>query len=386
MATVPLFYNRRSLFGRKVTTVAAISGIALVVFVFCAVLMLANGIENTLTATGHPRNAIALRKGAQAEVESILTRETTQVLSVSPEIASDAQGPLLSPELVVLIVLDRRDGQGASNVTVRGVGPRALAVHDQVHLIAGRMFEHGKGEVIVGRKLASRFTGTALGETVKLGRSFWKVVGISAAGGSAFESEVWADVEDLMPAYQRTFFSSVTARLKPGGFDRYKARGEGDTRLTLGVKSEIQYYKDQSKALALFVRILGIFVAVVFSLGATIGAMITMYAQVAARVREVGTLRAIGFQRGAILLGFVLESLMLALVGGVIGTALAAPMMLASFSTMNFASFSETVFRFEMSPPIVVGSLVFSALIGVFGGLAPALRAARLKIVDVIRA
>lgn len=386
MAMIPLFYNRRSLWGRKITTFASVLGIALVVFVWTVVKMLSHGIETTLTATGTPDNAVVLRRGAQAELESLLTRETKDVLKVSPEIASDAEGPLYSPEVVVLIVADRRDGNGGSNVTVRGVGPRAMAVHSQVHLVEGRMYEHGKGEVIVGRKLAARFSGTALGESIKLGRQSFKVVGVTESAGSAFESEIWGDVEDVLPAFQRTLFSSVTARIKPGQLEAYKSRAEADIRLKVDVKPEIQYYRDQSKGLSLFVNVLGSFVAIVFSLGAIIGAMITMYAQVSSRVREIGTLRAIGFQRGAVLLGFVIESLMLALTGGIIGILLAFPMTMARFSTMNFQSFSEIVFKFDITPNIIVGSLIFASFIGIAGGFFPAIRAARMRVVDVIRA
>jgi putative ABC transport system permease protein len=386
MAMIPLFYNRRSLWGRKVTTIASVIGIALVVFVWTAVKMLSHGIETTLTATGTEDNAIVLRRGAQAELESLLTRETKDVLKVSPEIASDAEGPLYSPEVVVLIVAPRRDGNGGSNVTVRGVGPRAIAVHSQVHLAEGRMFEHGKSEVIVGRKLAARFVGTALGETVKLGKQPFKVVGVIESGGSAFESEIWGDVEEILPAFQRPLFSSVTARIKPGQYQAYKSRAEADIRLKVDVKAERQYYKDQSKGLSLFVNYLGSFVAIVFSFGAIIGAMITMYAQVSSRVREIGTLRAIGFQRGAVLLGFVIESLMLALTGGVIGVLLALPWTMARFSTMNFTSFSEIVFRFDLTPDIILSAFIFAGFIGVIGGFFPAVRAARMKVVDVIRA
>ena len=386
MAMIPLFYNRRSLWGRKLTTFASVLGIALVVFVWTTVDMLSHGIETTLAATGSEDNAIVLRRGAQAELESLLTRETKDVLKVFPEVASDPQGPLYSPEVVVLIVADRRDGAGGSNVTVRGVGPRAMAVHSQVHLSEGRMFEHGKGEVVVGRKLGPRFAGTALGESIKLGKDHFKIVGVMDAGGSAYESEIWGDVEDILPAFQRTLFSSVTARMNPSGYEAFKQRAEGDIRLKVDVKTELQYYKDQSKGLSAFVKYLGRFVAIVFSLGAIIGAMITMYAQVASRVREIGTLRAIGFQRGAVLTGFVIESLMLSLTGGVIGVILSFPMTLARFSTMNFQSFSEIVFRFDITPRIIVGALIFAGVIGLFGGLAPALRASRMKVVDVIRA
>jgi ABC-type antimicrobial peptide transport system permease subunit len=386
MAMIPLFYNRRSLWGRKITTFASVLGIALVVFVWTTVKMLSHGIETTLAATGTDENAMVLRKGAQAELQSMLTRETKDVLQVSPEIESDAQGPLFSPEEVVLIVANFRDGNGGSNVTVRGVGPRAMAVHSQVHLSEGRMFNHGQREVIVGRKLGARFAGTSLGETIKLGRDTFKVVGVMDSRGSAFESEIWGDVEEILPAFQRTLFSSVTARMKPGAFAAYKARAEGDIRMKVDVKTELDYYKDQSKGLSLFVNVLGSFVAWVFAIGAIIGAMITMYAQVSSRVREIGTLRAIGFQRGAVLTGFVIEALMLSLTGGLIGLVLAFPMTFARFSTMNFQSFSEIVFRFDLTPQIILSSVMFAAIMGLFGGFFPAWRASRMKVVDVIRA
>jgi ABC-type antimicrobial peptide transport system permease subunit len=239
---------------------------------------------------------------------------------------------------------------------------------------------------VVGRKLVDRFIGTTIGESIKLGRQNWKVVGILDAGGSGFDSEIWGDVEELLPAFQRHDFSSVTARLQAGGFEAFSQRIAGDQRFQVDVKGEREYYRDQSKGLALFVRILGLFVAIVFSFGAMIGAMITMYAQVAARVREIGTLRALGFQPGAVLLGFLVESLMLALIGGSIGIALSGLMQFATFSTMNFASFSEIVFRFVLSSSIVIAGLVFSILIGLAGGLAPAVRAARMRLIDVMRA
>ncbi len=382
---IPLYYNRRSLFVRKVTTAASLFGIALVVFVFSTVIMLSAGIEKTLVATGYPDNAITLRKGSQAELMSGIEREAMNIMTVSPEIVSDAKGPLVTAEAVVLIVLDR-EGGGISNVTVRGVGPRSLDVHAGVKLAGGRMFEHGKREIVVGQKLGGRFKSTRLGDELKLGRDKWKVVGVLDSGGSGIDSEIWGSAEEIMVTFQRPVFSSVTARLKPGAFAAYQARLQGDQRLGVDVKTERQYYQDQSKNLSLFVSVLGIFVAVVFSMGAAIGAMITMYASVAARMREIGTLRAIGFSAGSVLVGFVIESIMLSLFGGAIGVALSSLMQLASFSTMNFDSFSEVVFKFHLSPGIVVASLVFSLVIGLVGGLAPAWRASRMKVVDAVRA
>jgi ABC-type lipoprotein release transport system permease subunit len=386
MALVPLFYNRRSLWSRKVTTAASLVGIALVVFVFCAVLMLARGIETTLATTGHAQNAIALRKGAQAEIQSLIDRDLSKVLSLAPEVETDDKGPLASAELVVLIVLDRASGEGGSNILVRGLGPRALDLHAQAKIVEGRMFERGQGEIIIGRKLAHRFRGTALGDSVKLGRRTWRVVGILDSDGSAFDSEIWGDTEEMMSSFQRDSFSSVIVRLKSGALPAYQQRIAADPRMNLDIKGEVAYYAEQSNQLATFIRILGTVVAVIFSLGAMAGATITMYAQVAARVREIGTLRALGFARGAILLGFVAESLLLALSGGALGVALASAMQLASFSTVNWMSFSEVVFRFDLSAGIVIRSLVFATVIGVLGGLPPAIRAARMKVVDIIRA
>ncbi len=381
---IPFSYNRRSLFVRKVTTAASLLGIALVVFVFSTVSMLAAGIEKTLVSTGYPDNAIALRKGSQAELMSGIEREAMNIMTIAPEVASDAKGPLVTSELVVLIVLAKEAG-GVSNVTVRGVGERSLDVHAGVRLKEGRMFEHGKREIVVGQKLGGRFTSMRLGDTLKLGRDQWKVVGVLDAGGSGIDSEIWGSAEEIMGTFQRPVFSSVTARLKPGMFGAYRARLQGDQRLGVDVKTEQQYYQDQSRNLALFVSVLGTFVAIVFSLGAAIGAMITMYAAVAARMREIGTLRALGFSAGSVLFGFVIESILLALLGGAIGVALSSLMQLASFSTMNFDSFSEVVFKFHLSPRIVVGSLIFSLAIGLVGGFAPAWRASRMKVVDAVR-
>ena len=217
---IPLYYNRRSLFVRKVTTAASLFGIALVVFVFSTVIMLSAGIEKTLVATGYPDNAITLRKGSQAELMSGIERESMNIMTVSPEIVSDAKGPLVTAEAVVLIVLDR-EGSGISNVTVRGVGPRSLDVHAGVKLAEGRMFEHGKREVVVGHKLGGRFKNTRLGDSLKLGRDLWKVVGVLDAGGSGIDSEIWGSAEEIMVTFQRPVFSSVTARLKPGTFGAF---------------------------------------------------------------------------------------------------------------------------------------------------------------------
>ena len=384
MALVPFAYHRRSLWARKVTTLATLGGIALVVFVFSTVLMLAAGVESTLAATGHADNAMALRKGASAELQSLLACDAVQALTVDPAIVRDARGPLVSAELVVLLALERAGG-GRANVTLRGLGPRGLDVHEEAQITDGRMLIPGRAEVVIGSTLLGRFAHASLGEQLRLGRREFRIVGVLQARGSAFESEIWGSADELMPAFSRTAFSSVTARLQPGALADFVRRLDADPRLSAEARSELGYYGDQSRGLALFVRILGLFLAVVFSVGAMIGAMMTLYAQVDARRKEIGTLHALGFARSAILVGFLAEALLLALSGGAIGLAASSLMGHASFSIMNLATVSEVVFHFRLTARIALAALGFSTVIGLLGGLPPALRAARTPLLDVLR-
>ena len=385
---IPLNYSFRNLWTRRMTTFLTAGGIALVIFVFSAVLMLANGLEKTLVGTGSEKNAIIVRSGAESEFMSMLDRYTINVIKSQPEIAQDADGrPLAASEVVVLINLPKRGTNKPSHVQIRGVSPESLTMRPQVKLVAGRLWRPGLSEVIVGRAVAERFQGIGLGETIRFGMRDWVVVGLFEAEGAGFDSEIWTDAEQLVQAFRRPVFSSVTVRLQgPGDFASLKSRLEADPRFTVAVERERQYYAKQSEMMATFIRVLGIFVTVIFSLGAMIGAMITMYASVANRTTEIGTMRALGFPRRSILVAFLFESLLLALIGGGVGILLASLLQFFTVSTTNFATFAELAFRFILSPAIVVESLIFSLTMGLLGGFLPAVRASRQKIVEAFRA
>ncbi len=385
---VPLAYSLRNLRARRLTTALTAGGMALVVFVFAAVLMLDAGLKAALVKTGQPDNVLVTRRSAGTEIQSAVDRQQAAVIESQPEIALGAGGvPLVSKEVVVLIALPKRDSGVPTNVTIRGVGPGGLALRPQLAMAQGRMYRPGSSEVVVGRTLAERFDGVGVGERLRFGGREWTIVGTFDAGGSAFDSEVWGDGEQLMQAFRRPVFSSVVAKLAdPQSFDALKARLESDPRLTVEVKRERAFYEDQSAALSNFISILGVTLSVIFSIGATIGAMITMYAAVANRTAEIGTLRALGFRRGGILGAFLAEAVLLALVGWAAGLALASLMQLVQISTLNWQTFAELAFRFTMTPRIVAESLLFALAMGVAGGFLPALRAARLGIVDALRA
>ena len=389
MKAIPLAYIARNLWVRRVTTALTAGGMALVVYVFATVLMMTEGIRATLVATGQSDNVIVLRKGANAEISSGIAREQAAIIESLPGIATDALGRrLVSKEPVVLNSLPKRDNGKLSNVTVRGTTAEVgLQLRPQVKLIAGRMFRPGTSEIIAGASIARGFVGAGLGETLRFGGRDWQVVGVFDAGRSGFDSELWGDSEQVMQAFRRISYSSVVFRLADeGGFEAARAALEDDPRLTLEAKREVAFYAAQSEALANFIRILGTSLSVIFSIGAIVGAMITMFAAVASRVGEIGTLRALGFRRGAVLMAFLGESLLLALVGGVAGLAGATLMQRVDISTVNFQTFSELAFQFRLTGKIVVQALGFALAMGFVGGFMPAWRAARLKIVDCLRA
>ena len=384
---IPLSYSIRNLWTRRMTTVLTAGGMALVVFVFSAVLMLANGLEKALVSTGSNQNAIVLRKGSDSEVQSMINRDQVNILKSRPEIATGPDGkPWVTSENLVLINLPKRGTHRPSNVEIRGVSPESLKIRSQVKLTKGRFWQSGSSEIIVGEGVAKRFQGIGMGESIRFAMREWQVVGLFESGGAAFESEIWVDAEQLMQAFNRTVFSSVTLRLKnPDDFSSLKTQLEADPRLTVTAEREKEYYAKQSKVLAMFIRALGIFVTVIFSLGATIGAMITMYASVSNRTVEIGTLRDLGFRRRNILTTFLMESLFLSLVGGGAGLFFASFLQTVSVSTTNFATFSEIAFSFSLSPTILLASLLFALLMGFVGGVLPAVQAARRNIVQALR-
>jgi ABC-type antimicrobial peptide transport system permease subunit len=298
----------------------------------------------------------------------------------------------VSKEVVVLNSLPKRSDDGASsgrrsNVPIRGLPPMGLALRPQVRMIEGRMFGAGASEIVVGSSVARQFAGVELGQSLSFAQRQWQVVGIFDAGGTAFDSEIWGDAEQLSQAFRRFGFSSVIAELgSPDAYDALLAAVDAEPRLTVEIKRERQFYEDQSRALANFLRVLGLTLSVIFSLGAVIGAAITMYAAVATRTGEIGTLRALGFARRSILAAFLLESLLLAAVGGVAGLAAASFLQAITISTTNFQSFAELAFSFALTPAIAGASLAFALAMGLIGGFLPAVKAARMAIVDALRA
>jgi ABC-type antimicrobial peptide transport system permease subunit len=328
------------------------------------------------------------RRASGTEIQSGIERNQAAIVETQPEIAIGPGGArMVSKETVVLIAQPKRDTGVATNITVRGLGEEGPALRPQVRITAGRMFRRGTTEIVVGASIAERFDGTGIGERLRFGGREWTVVGVFDGAGSGFDSEVWGDGEQMMQSFRRNAFSTVVARLAdPASFDALKARLESDPRLTLDVKRERRFYEEQSEVLSNFIRILGLTLSVIFSVGAMIGAMITMYASVANRTAEIGSLRALGFRRGAILVAFLVEAVSLALLGWAVGLAAAMLMTLVRISTMNWQSFAELAFSFTLTPDIVAQSLAFALAMGLAGGVLPALRAARLKIVDALRA
>src|SRR5262245_3450296 len=381
MKPIPLAYSLRNLWTRKLTTALTAGGMALVVFVFAAVLMLDAGLRQALVSTGQPDNIIVTRRSSGSEVQSGVERVQAALVEAQPEVAER------SKETVVLIAQPKRATGIVSNVTVRGLSPEGVALRPHVRISAGRMVRPGDAEVVAGRSIAERFAGTGLGERLRFGGRDWLVVGVFDSGGSGFDSEIWGDVDQMMQSFRRQAYSSVIARLSdPAGFDALKQRLEADPRLTVDVKRERQFYEEQSAALSGFISILGLTLSVIFSIGAMIGAMITMYAAVAGRTGEIGALRALGFRRRAILAAFLAEALLLSGLGWIFGLAAASAMQFVHISTMNWQSFGELAFSFTLTPKIVLQSLAFAAVMGLAGGVLPALRAARLRIVDALRA
>ena len=386
---VPFSYVARNLWVRKLTTGLTAGGMALVVFVFAAVLMLDAGLRKTLVSTGSADNVVVIRQGSQTEVQSGVLRDQAGLIETSPEVAHGANGEaLVSKEVVVLNSLPKLDEPSKrSNVVVRGLPPMGVTLRPQVRIVEGRMFRAGSSEIVVGSSVARQFAGVEVGQHLSFAGRAWTVVGIFDAGKTAFDSEIWGDVDQMMQAFRRIGYSSVIAKLAdPASFDALKRRLDDDPRLKVDVKPERRFYEDQSSTLSNFITLLGMALSVIFSLGAMIGATITMYAAVATRTGEIGTLRALGFRRNSILVAFLSESLLLALLGGVAGLIGASFLTAITVSTTNFQSFSELAFSFTLTPAIVLQSVVFALVMGFVGGFLPAIRASRMKIVDALRA
>ncbi len=386
--TVPFSYVFRNLWTRKLTTILTAGGMALVVFVFAAVLMLDAGLRKTLIATGSFENAILLRQSAQTEIQSVVYRDQASLIETLAEVARGEDGqPLVSKETLVLIAIPKRGDDKPANVVVRGLSPIGFTIRPQIRLVDGRPFKPGSSEIVVGRAIADGFEGTGIGEKLRFAGREWTVVGTFDGGHSAFDSEIWGDVEQMMQAFRRSAYSTNIARLNSAAdFAAFKARVAGDQRLVLDVKQEPLFYEEQSQSLSNFISYLGVTLSIIFSIGAMIGAMITMYSSVSNRTGEIGTLRALGFRRSSILAAFLTESLLLALVGGLAGLLIASFLQVFTITTMNFQSFSQLAFGFHLTPGIVLATIAFSLVMGLVGGFLPSVRAARLEIVDSLRA
>ena len=385
---IPYTYTLKNLYTRKLTTLFTVTGMALVVYVFATVLMLSEGLERTLVATGSPDNVIVIRRASETEIQSTVDRDQAAIVESLPEIANSVEGKkLVSKELVVLVGLPKRGTVKRSNVSVRGLSEDGLRLRPRIQLMEGRIFRPGSSEIIIGNQIARGFTGASIGEKLQFGLREWTVVGIFNADNTSFSSEIWADVEQLMQAFRRNSYSSVIFKLTdPLTFEIAASRIDDDQRLTLQAKREAVFYAEQAEKMADFLRIFGITLSVIFSAGATIGAMITMHTSVASRTTEIGTLRAIGFHKHNILGAFLAESLALGLVGGILGVMLASSMLFLTISTVNWQTFSELAFTFVLTPAIIFKSFIFALLMGFIGGFLPAVRAAQMSIIDALKA
>ncbi len=381
------FYSLRNLLTRRLTTFLTASGMALVVFVFASILMLAEGLQKTLVDTGSFDNVVVIRRSSVSEVQSGVDRVQASIVETMPEVASGPRGrPLLAKELVVLITMEKRESGSRANVVIRGISEDSFLLRPQVRLAVGRTPKPGSSEIIIGRSIAKGFQGADLGKSLFFAMRSWTVVGVFDAGSTGFSSEIWGDVDQLMQAFRRPVYSSLLFRLRESAdFERVKTRIESDPRLTLEAKRETTYYKDQSEMMAKFLRILGLSLTIVFSIGAVVGGMITMYASVANRTREIGTLRALGFRRTSILTAFLMESLFLGFLGGMAGLFLASFLQFFTVSTTNFQTFSELAFSFSLDVPITLKAMSFALGMGFVGGILPAIRASGMEIVDALR-
>ncbi|MFL6198609.1 MAG: ABC transporter permease [Thermoanaerobaculia bacterium] len=378
----------RTIGQRLGSSLATVFGVMGVVGVLIVVLSIGEGFRRALVSTGSDDTALVLRAGSDNEMTSGLLRDTTRIIAEAPGVLRTAQGPVASAELYVVVDVPKRSTGTDANVPLRGVQLTAFQVRDEVKIVEGRVFQPGRNEIIVGKSAAAEFAGLELGSRKRWGGVEWTVVGIFEAGGGLSESEIWCDVGVLQPAYRRgSTFQAVYAKLEsPAAFDRFKDNLTTDPRLDVKVIRESEYYEAQSRTLHGIITGLGVFIGLVMAIGATFGALNTMYSAVATRTREVATLRALGFGAGPVVISILAEALFLALVGGALGAAVAY-LGFNGFqaATMNWSTFSQVAFQFAVTPPLVVLGTVFALVIGLVGGLFPAIRAARMPVATALR-
>jgi putative ABC transport system permease protein len=385
---IPLIYNVRSVRKRWTSGIVAVLGIAGAVGVFVAMLSMAHGFKSTLVASGSPSNAIVLRAGSSAEMYSAVIIDQVRVIENAPGVARGEDGPLVSPEVVVVAAFPLKKTGTDANVQVRGVSPRVLGVRDKAKIIHGRMFKAGLNELVAGRNVSGTYTGLDLNSGVKFGGGTWTVVGVFDAGGSAFDSELWCDAAVLSQVYKRpqNVFQSVTVHLtSEEAFGQFKDALTSDPRLNVQTERERTYYEKNSQALTTLITVLGTLVAFVMGIGAVFGALNTMYSAISERTREIATMRALGFGGGSVVMSFVFESLFIAGLGGVLGCLAVLPVNGWTTGTLNFQTFSHLAFAFRITPDLLAIGVGFALLMGLLGGLPPALRAVRRPVATALR-
>ncbi len=385
---IPLIYNLRSIRRRWTSSVVAVLGIAGAVGVFVAMLAMARGFQATLVQSGSPANALVMRAGASSEMVSAVTLDQERIIESAPGVDRQGGQPVVSPEVIVMAPFPLVSTGTDANVQVRGVSGRALEVRPNVHMLAGRFLHPGLTELVVGRNAVNTYQGLGLGRTVKFGGGAWTVVGIFDAGGTAFDSEVWADATILDQVYNRptNVFQSVTVHLtSPAAFQTFKDALTADPRMRVDVQRESDYYRKQSQALTTLITVLGTIVGAIMGIGAVFGALNTMYSAVAERSREVATMRAIGFGPTSVIVSFMIEALVIAAIGGLLGGLAVLPLNGFTASTLNFQTFSNIAFAFRVTPGLLAGGLAFALFMGLVGGTPPAIRAARRPVSVALR-
>jgi putative ABC transport system permease protein len=384
---LPLKYNIRNIIVRKGSTLATAFTIGLTVTVFLMVMALARGIDLTLSSSGEPLNMIVLREGSTAELNSSLTRENFNDLMYLDGVEREADKPLAAGELVTLIYKARKGMSQGSNVTVRGVGPMSFKLRSGFQTVAGRLFQPGLTEAVVSKRIAERFQGLDVGDRFRIQTTDYTVVGLFDSAGKAFESEIWVDINSLASTTKRENYSSVLMRVKDeNALSALSKRITDDPKLHLKAVSERTFYEDQQGVASGALKGLAVFISFIMAVGAGFAGMNTMYAAVARRTKEIGTLRVLGFSRFSILIAFLLESVAIALIGAAIGIVLALPLNFVSTGTSNWVTFSEIAFNFRVTLDLMIFALIFGGVIGLIGSLLPSIRASRFKIVDALRA
>jgi putative ABC transport system permease protein len=385
---IPVVYNFRSVKARWTSAIVAVLGIAGTVGVFIAMLSLARGFRATLVSSGSYDNALVLRAGSTSEMTGAVPLESSKILQDAPGVARVVGGPLITTEAVLVAPIPMVATGTDANVQVRGVSPNVLAIRNNVKIAEGRMFQPGLSEVIVGKNATKSYKNLGLGDTLSMGDTQWKVVGVFDAGGSAFDSEVWCDAHLLNGAFKRPedSYQSVTVHLaSANSFEQFKDFVTADPRLNVDVTREIDYYSKQSTRMTQLITILGGLVAAVMAIGAIFGALNTMYSAVAERGREIATMRALGFGAAAVVFSFLIEALLISFVGGALGAAAVLPLNGLTTGAMNWQTFSHMEFAFKITPILLLSGLIFALVMGVLGGLPPAVRAAQRPVATALR-